>query len=49
MPYLHDLISEGKVDLSDIITHKLPIERAKFGYDIFDTKRDDCIKVVLQP
>ncbi|MBU9721304.1 MULTISPECIES: zinc-dependent alcohol dehydrogenase [Bacillaceae] len=49
MPYLHDLIADGKVDLSDIITHKLPLEKAKYGYEIFDTKMEDCIKVVLQP
>ncbi|SDL87909.1 zinc-dependent alcohol dehydrogenase [Sediminibacillus halophilus] len=49
MPYLHDLISQGKVDLSDIITHTLPLSEAKHGYEIFDTKTEDCIKVVLKP
>lgn len=49
MPYLHDLIAAGKVDLSDIITHPLPLEEARYGYEIFDTKMDNCIKVVLKP
>lgn len=49
MPHLHDLIAQGKVDLKDIITHKLPLAEAKRGYEIFDTKIDNCIKVVLQP
>lgn len=49
MPTLHDLIAAGKIDLSDIITHKLPLVDAKHGYEIFDTKIDNCIKVVLQP
>lgn len=49
MPYLHDLIAKGKVDLSDIITHPLPLEDAKHGYEIFDAKLDNCIKVVLKP
>ncbi|QTM99002.1 alcohol dehydrogenase catalytic domain-containing protein [Sediminibacillus dalangtanensis] len=49
MPYLHDLISQGKVDISDIITHTLPLNEAKHGYEIFDTKTEDCIKVVLRP
>lgn len=49
MPLLHDLIAERKVDLSDIITHSLPLEEAKHGYEIFDTKMDNCIKVVLKP
>ncbi|MEN2767440.1 zinc-dependent alcohol dehydrogenase [Ornithinibacillus xuwenensis] len=49
MPFLHDLIGQGKVDLSDIITHKIPLAEAKHGYEIFDTKTENCIKVVLQP
>lgn len=49
IPLLHDLIAEGKVDLSDIITHTLPLEKAKYGYEIFDAKMDNCIKVVLKP
>lgn len=49
MPYLYNLIAEGKVDPSDIITHVLPLDKAKHGYEIFDTKQDGCIKVVLKP
>ncbi len=49
MPFLHDLIASNEVDLSDIITHTLPLEQAKHGYEIFDTKMDNCIKVILQP
>ncbi|OOC58359.1 zinc-dependent alcohol dehydrogenase [Paenibacillus ihbetae] len=49
MPYLYDLIAKGKVDPADIITHKLPLDQAKHGYEIFDTKTDNCIKVVMKP
>ncbi|MFC4401992.1 zinc-dependent alcohol dehydrogenase [Gracilibacillus xinjiangensis] len=49
MPHLHDLIGSGKVNLSDIITHPLPLTEAKHGYEIFDAKLDNCIKVVLKP
>jgi len=49
MPHLYNLISEGKVDPGDIITHVLPLNEAKHGYDVFDTKREGCIKVVLKP
>ncbi|SES13181.1 S-(hydroxymethyl)glutathione dehydrogenase / alcohol dehydrogenase [Gracilibacillus ureilyticus] len=49
MPHLHDLIGAGKVDLSDIITHPLPLAEAKHGYKIFDGKLENCIKVVLKP
>ncbi|BCJ87254.1 zinc-dependent alcohol dehydrogenase [Effusibacillus dendaii] len=49
MPYLYKLIAEGKVDSSDVFTHVLPLDQAKKGYEIFDTKTDGCIKVLLKP
>ncbi|QYR19421.1 glutathione-dependent formaldehyde dehydrogenase [Paenibacillus sp. sptzw28] len=49
MPHMYDLIAEGKVDPGDIITHVLPLGQAKNGYEMFDTKTDGCIKVVLKP
>jgi threonine dehydrogenase-like Zn-dependent dehydrogenase len=33
----------------DLATHKLPLEQAPYGYDIFQKKHDGCIKVVLKP
>ncbi|MED3561297.1 zinc-dependent alcohol dehydrogenase [Bacillus xiapuensis] len=49
MPFLYDLFNEGQVDPSDIITHVLPLDRAKHGYEVFDTKTESCIKVILKP
>ncbi len=49
MPTLYKLLSDKKVDPSDIITHKLPLDQAEHGYEIFDTKTEDCIKVILKP
>lgn len=49
MPLLYDLIAQGKVDPSDIVTHRLPLKDAPHGYEVFDTKTDNCIKVVLKP
>lgn len=49
MPYLYQLIVEGKVDPGDVVTHVLPLDQAKRGYEIFDTKTEGCIKVVLKP
>ena len=43
------LIMEGKFDATDIITHKLPLEKGEYAYEIFDEKKDNCIKVVLKP
>jgi threonine dehydrogenase-like Zn-dependent dehydrogenase len=33
----------------DMTTHHLPLEQAPHGYEIFQKKQDDCIKVVLNP
>jgi threonine dehydrogenase-like Zn-dependent dehydrogenase len=33
----------------DMTTHHLPLEQAPHGYEIFQKKEDDCIKVVLNP
>lgn len=49
MPHMYKLIAEGKVDPGDVVTHVLPLDQAKHGYEIFDTKMDNCIKVVLKP
>lgn len=49
MPHMYNLIAEGKVDPGDIITHILPLDQAKHGYEVFDTKMENCIKVVLKP
>jgi S-(hydroxymethyl)glutathione dehydrogenase / alcohol dehydrogenase len=49
MPHMYELITTGKVDPGDIITHVIPLNEAKRGYELFDTKMDNCIKVVLKP
>jgi len=43
------LVTEGKVKLDDIITHRLPLSEARHAYDIFNKKEDNCVKVVLKP
>ncbi|MBD2607951.1 glutathione-dependent formaldehyde dehydrogenase [Scytonema hofmannii FACHB-248] len=42
-------IQNGDIDPSFIITHRLPLEQAPHGYEIFKQKKDNCIKVVLKP
>ena len=42
-------VQQGEVTLDDIITHRLPLSEAEYGYKIFNEKKDDCVKVVLQP
>jgi threonine dehydrogenase-like Zn-dependent dehydrogenase len=50
--YLQPLLNRiqtGEIDPSYIITHRLPLEEAPHGYDIFKHKKDNCVKVVLKP
>lgn len=49
MPAMYDMVTTGKVDPMDVITHVIPLSEAKRGYELFDTKMDGCIKVVLKP
>lgn len=49
MPQMYELVASGKIDPMDVVTHVMPLAEAKRGYELFDTKMDGCIKVVLQP
>jgi S-(hydroxymethyl)glutathione dehydrogenase/alcohol dehydrogenase len=49
MPYMYELIATGKVEVGDIVTHIMPLSEAKRGYEVFDTRQDNCIKVILKP
>jgi S-(hydroxymethyl)glutathione dehydrogenase/alcohol dehydrogenase len=44
-----DLIKSKKFDATDIITHRLPLDKGEHAYNIFDEKHDNCIKVILKP
>ncbi|HYZ75647.1 MAG TPA: zinc-binding dehydrogenase, partial [Chthoniobacterales bacterium] len=46
---LIDLVSSRRLKLNDIITHRLSLQDAAHGYDIFKNKKEDCVKVILQP
>ena len=46
---LLERIQNGEIDPSYIITHRMKLEDAPHGYEIFKHKKDNCIKVVLKP
>ncbi|MFL5483329.1 MAG: zinc-dependent alcohol dehydrogenase [Gemmatimonadaceae bacterium] len=48
MKPLLEHIKNGDIDPSFVITHRMSLEDAPVGYDIFNHKEDDCLKVVLQ-
>lgn len=46
---LLDRIRKGEIDPTYIISHRMSLEDAPEGYEIFKHKRDECTKVVLTP
>jgi threonine dehydrogenase-like Zn-dependent dehydrogenase len=49
MQPLLERIRKGEIDSACIISHRMPLEEAPHGYDIFLNKEEECVKVVLQP
>ena len=45
---LLERIQKQELDPSFVITHRLPLEQAAKGYDLFLNKLDNCEKVILQ-
>jgi threonine dehydrogenase-like Zn-dependent dehydrogenase len=46
---LLERVERGEIDPSFVITHRMGLDDAAHGYDIFTNKEDDCIKIVLKP
>jgi threonine dehydrogenase-like Zn-dependent dehydrogenase len=46
---LLERIQRGDIDPSFVITHRLQLDQAPEGYDMFVNKEDECVKVVLKP
>lgn len=44
---LIDLIAQGKLDTDFLITHKFPLNRIKEGYELFEIKKENCIKIAI--
>jgi threonine dehydrogenase-like Zn-dependent dehydrogenase len=49
MQPLLERIQNGDIDPTFVITHRLPLEDAPRGYQMFKNKTDNCEKVVLTP
>jgi threonine dehydrogenase-like Zn-dependent dehydrogenase len=46
---LLEMIEQGRIDPSFIISHRLPLEDAPRGFRMFSEKQDHCTKIVLKP
>ncbi|HEY2683064.1 MAG TPA: zinc-dependent alcohol dehydrogenase [Steroidobacteraceae bacterium] len=49
MPELLQLIVEGKLDTTFLISHRLSLEEAPQGYKMFKERQNEVTKVVLKP
>ncbi|RZI44650.1 glutathione-dependent formaldehyde dehydrogenase [Herbaspirillum sp. HC18] len=49
MQPLLERIQRGEIDPTVVITHRMALDDAPRGYDMFCNKQDECIKVVLTP
>ena len=47
--HLIELVKSEKVVLNDIISHRLPLSRVSYAYDIFKNKEEDCVKSCTKP
>lgn len=43
------LISEGKINTSHLITHRYPLSRIQDAYNLFDNRADNVIKTAIYP
>jgi threonine dehydrogenase-like Zn-dependent dehydrogenase len=48
MKPLLERIMNGDIDPTFIITHRMKLEDAPKGFDMFVNKEDECMKVVLK-
>jgi threonine dehydrogenase-like Zn-dependent dehydrogenase len=49
MKPLLERIENGDIDPSFVITHRMSLQDAPDGYDLFVNKEDECMKIVLRP
>ena len=49
LPQLLELVMEGKIDTTDLISHRLPLEQAPEAYKNFHDNPNEWTKVVLKP
>ncbi|GAA4477214.1 zinc-dependent alcohol dehydrogenase [Enteractinococcus fodinae] len=47
LPYVED--PTDPLGVTDLVTHRMPLDQAPEAYEMFQKKQDGCIKVVLQP
>jgi 2-desacetyl-2-hydroxyethyl bacteriochlorophyllide A dehydrogenase len=49
MHRLMALIESGRLDPTELITHRMPLSEAVAGYELFAERRDGVLKIILEP
>lgn len=49
VPYLYNLLQTKQLQLMDVITHHLLLEEAEYAYKIFNSHKEKCLKIILEP
>ena len=49
IPELSRLIASGTLDPRPLISHVMPLDDAAKGYEIFNARKDNVMKVLLKP
>lgn len=44
-----DLVRAGKLDLDQLVTHRLPLEQLERGLRLMHAKTEQVLKVVIEP
>ncbi|MDZ5470483.1 zinc-dependent alcohol dehydrogenase [Bacillus sp. 31A1R] len=47
--YLYQLLQNQTLDVSDLITHYMPLNDGEEAYKIFNKRKDECLKIILKP
>lgn len=47
--YLYELLKKEKIRVDDIITHHMPLIDAKKAYQVFNKRKEQCLKIILKP
>jgi len=49
VPRLLQHIAQGEIDPTYLVTHRMPLEDAPRGYEMFKKKEDGCVRAVFMP
>jgi threonine dehydrogenase-like Zn-dependent dehydrogenase len=49
MRRLMEMVRCGRVDLNPLLTHRFRLEQIREAYDLFGSRRDGVLKIVITP